>query len=196
MHRIQATRAFAVFLVLVCVQPAAAEEAAPDWENPAVFARNTEPPHATFVPFVDEQAALANRVSDSPWYRSLNGPWKFRWSKTIDKRPKNFYQPSFDVSGWAEIDVPSNWEFARLRHPDLHEQPVSPSAQPAEDRPTVAAGRLVSPHVRAAGRLVGPPGVHSLRRRDECMLRLDQRRDGRLPRRQHDAGRVQHHEVF
>lgn len=111
MHRLQATPAFALLLTLLCMRPAAAEEAPPDWENPAVFARNTEPPHATFYPFVDEQAALTGRAGDSPWYESLNGKWKFRWSKTADKRPKDFYKPSYDVSGWESINVPSNWEF-------------------------------------------------------------------------------------
>ncbi len=89
----------------------AADEAPPDWENPAVFARNTEPPHATFYPFADEQAALAGRGSDSPWYESLGGKWKFRWSKTVAERPKDFFKPSYDVSSWPEINVPANWEF-------------------------------------------------------------------------------------
>jgi beta-galactosidase len=108
-----AARAMGTALVAWCILVPSAgvlAQDAPDWENPEVFARNTEPAHATLVPFPTEQAALAGRAEDSPWYRSLNGNWKFRWVRTVDQRPKDFYQPSYDVSGWDEIDVPSNWE--------------------------------------------------------------------------------------
>ena len=71
----------------------AADETAPDWENPAVFARNTEPPHATFFPFPDEQVGTRQaRRATAPGIESLNGKWKFRWSKTADKRPQGFLQ--------------------------------------------------------------------------------------------------------
>src|SRR3972149_2804489 len=111
MHRDRLSQAFVIIFVLaVCAQPATAQVDPPDWENPAVFARNTEPPHATLVPYADQQSALADRPSDSPWYRSLNGPWKFHWSQTVAKRPVDFYRPSYDVTNWDDIDVPSNWE--------------------------------------------------------------------------------------
>ena len=41
---------------------------------------------------------------------SLNGKWKFHWVKNPDHRPKEFYKPSFYTGGWADIDVPGNWE--------------------------------------------------------------------------------------
>lgn len=41
---------------------------------------------------------------------SLNGKWKFHWVKNPDHRPKDFYKPSFYTGGWADIDVPGNWE--------------------------------------------------------------------------------------
>lgn len=121
--------AAAIFVSLARLTWATA--APPDWENPAVFARGTEPPHATFYPFPDEQTALAGRASASPWYQSLNGRWKFRWSKTVDARPKDFYQPSYDVSGWEEIDVPANWEmegydtpiYSNIRYPHPNNPP-------------------------------------------------------------------------
>jgi beta-galactosidase len=108
----------AVLLVGLLALPLhAADDAAADWENPAVFARNTEPPHATFFSFPGEASALANRGEDSPWYRSLNGPWKFRWTMTADDRPQDFYKPAYDVSGWQEINVPSNWELEGFDRP-------------------------------------------------------------------------------
>src|SRR5262245_52531607 len=104
--RMRALASLACFAQPCFASTAYADDAPPDWENPAVFARNTEPPHATFYAYPDDAAALANRVADNPWYKSLNGKWKFWWTRTADKRPFDFYKPEFDVTGWAEIDVP------------------------------------------------------------------------------------------
>ena len=41
---------------------------------------------------------------------SLNGKWKFHWVKNPDNRPKDFYQPFYYTGGWADINVPGNWE--------------------------------------------------------------------------------------
>ncbi len=84
--------------------------AAPDWENPEVIGRNKLPPRATAVPFSNRQAALAGLPEASPWWLSLNGPWRFQWSPDPDQRPGQFHRPGFDVSGWDEIPVPSNWQ--------------------------------------------------------------------------------------
>ena len=92
---------------------------APEWEDPRVFGAGKEPPHATFTPYPDE--ALARRgalafapgsapAANSPSVRSLNGGWKFHWVKDPSARPTEFYRPDYDVSGWREIQVPSNWE--------------------------------------------------------------------------------------
>ena len=80
----------------------------PDWENPQVINRNTEPHHATFTPYQTMDRALD--MDRTSLRRSLNGKWKFRWSKKPSERPRDFYQPAFDVSSWNEIVVPGNWQ--------------------------------------------------------------------------------------
>lgn len=82
----------------------------PDWENLKILSRNRELPHATYVLYPDIKSALKAEPSASPYYRSLNGIWKFYWTKTPAKRPLTFYKPGFDVSGWDSIKVPGNWE--------------------------------------------------------------------------------------
>jgi beta-galactosidase len=82
-----------------------------EWENPHVFSINTEKPHATFVPFADQESTLRFEGKSSPLFRSLNGKWKFYWVPKPADAPGDFYKEGFDVSGWKEIDVPSNWEF-------------------------------------------------------------------------------------
>jgi beta-galactosidase len=79
-------------------------------ENPELLGINKEPYHATLMPYASLQEALAAKRHASSLCRSLNGMWKFNWVPTPEKRPVDFYKPDFDVSGWREIPVPSNWE--------------------------------------------------------------------------------------
>jgi len=97
-------------VLLWLLQIATARADAPDWENEQVLHRNTEPPRATFIPFPSIAAALAGRPEDSPFYVSLNGPWKFHWSPTPAARPADFYETNFNDSTWASLPVPANWE--------------------------------------------------------------------------------------
>jgi beta-galactosidase len=103
------------FLLLFCLAvPAAMAQSdttsVPDWENPRVFGINREAPHATMTPFPSEAAAQHGAQQASPFVQSLNGLWKFHWVKRPEERPVDFYKPEYDVSGWREIPVPSNWE--------------------------------------------------------------------------------------
>ena len=36
--------------------------------------------------------------------------WKFNWVAWPNQRPVDFYKTDYDVSGWKEIPVPSNWQ--------------------------------------------------------------------------------------
>jgi beta-galactosidase len=83
---------------------------APDWENEQVLHINTEAPHATFVPFATVEQALQNDFTNSPFYLSLDGEWKFNWSPRPELRPTNFFETNFNDSKWKTIAVPSNWE--------------------------------------------------------------------------------------
>ncbi len=84
--------------------------AQPDWENEKVFAVNKEAPYATFYTYKTEAAALKNNPLLSEYYQLLNGNWKFKWSKTPQERPVDFYKENYDISDWKNIKVPSNWE--------------------------------------------------------------------------------------
>ncbi len=82
----------------------------PDWENPQNLSQGREEARAFYVPFANREEALKGHRKDSSLVFSLNGNWKFCWSPSPDVRPLDFYKPETDVSGWAEIDVPSNWQ--------------------------------------------------------------------------------------
>ncbi|MDE6818787.1 MAG: hypothetical protein K2J09_06390, partial [Muribaculaceae bacterium] len=80
-----------------------------EWENPQVLALNKEQPHAYFFNFATVDQALKVLPENSPYYMSLNGSWKFNWVNHPDKRPASFFDPTFDVSGWDDIQVPGCW---------------------------------------------------------------------------------------
>jgi beta-galactosidase len=100
---------FLCLLLLIFPRPAAFA-AAPDWENEQVLHINTGPPRATFVPFATVEQALHTNPTNSPFYRSLDGEWKFHWSPRPELRPTNFFATDFDDSAWPLIPVPSNWQ--------------------------------------------------------------------------------------
>ncbi len=88
-----------------------------DWEDETVFAINKEAGHVTYIPFATEDELKNDPSWEKPWmtpkssrFLSLNGTWKFNWVKQPSERPMDFYQLNYDVSGWKEIPVPSNWE--------------------------------------------------------------------------------------
>lgn len=87
-----------------------AYEPNPDWENPQNLFQGREESRAFFVPFANKGEALKGKRQDSSLVISLNGNWKFHWSPQPSERPTDFYKPEYDVSGWKEIDVPSNWQ--------------------------------------------------------------------------------------
>lgn len=66
-----------------------------DWEDQSLLQRNREPARAAFR---HEQSL------------SLDGEWKFNWTKTPDEQPENFFLPDFNDSSWGLFPVPGDWE--------------------------------------------------------------------------------------
>ncbi len=81
-----------------------------DWENPQMVGRNKQPAHATLLPYADLSAALTGERANSPYFRLLNGDWRFHFAPAPAAAPEDFYQPGFDSSQWDTVPVPSNWQ--------------------------------------------------------------------------------------
>lgn len=81
-----------------------------DWQDQYTFARGRLYPRATAFPYPSVAQALSGDYARSPYYMSLNGKWKFNYAPAPAQRPADFYRTDFDVSGWDDITVPSNWE--------------------------------------------------------------------------------------
>jgi len=98
-------------LIAFCAITITAGAQTPDWENPEIFAINKEDTRATAMPFPSEELAITDDYKSSPYYSSLDGIWKFRWVPKVAEVPEGFYNESYNVSGWADMPVPGNWEF-------------------------------------------------------------------------------------
>lgn len=96
-----------VLIGLVC---GASQTFAVEWEDQAFFRVNKEEPRAISMPFSSEAEALQKQRLESSYALVLNGDWKFHWAKEPSLRPTNFYDPTYDVSSWDTISVPSNVE--------------------------------------------------------------------------------------
>lgn len=75
---------------------------APDWENAQILGRNKLDYHATLT--------LPSEKKSFKECQSLDGVWKFRWSKDPESRPVDFYKMNYDVTDWDNIIVPCAWQ--------------------------------------------------------------------------------------
>ena len=56
-----------------------------DWENQYVLSINREPARAAFTPYLTAPGDMT---------MTLDGKWKFNWTKTPDMQPENFIRPT------------------------------------------------------------------------------------------------------
>lgn len=108
---------YLLFFGLILLMNSACKKAVPDWENPNIISINKEKPHTTFIPYDKVESLIKDDYKKSPYYRSLNGLWKFHWSERPALRPEKFYIDKFDVSNWKEIPVPANWQMHGYDYP-------------------------------------------------------------------------------
>ncbi|CAH0997560.1 Beta-galactosidase [Emticicia aquatica] len=81
-----------------------------EWEDPTIVDINKEAPHATFMSYANTEDVFADNYSSSPYYKLLNGNWKFYYVNRPEERPTDFYKDGFNDFNWSDLQVPSNWE--------------------------------------------------------------------------------------
>ncbi len=134
----------ALISALACLQPchSIAQE---DWQNQRLTGINNLPPHANMV--VCPDVSIARRIEHhnndervkSPFYRSLNGQWKYHYSSNHLGRVPGFWRLDFDDSKWSLIPVPANVEmhgygipiYVNIRYP--WPEPWQPPFVPEDD---------------------------------------------------------------
>lgn len=82
----------------------------PYWRNLKVLEVNKEYPRTSFMTFANKNDALSKRFEESEYYQSLNGTWKFYFTESYKNLPENSTDSRTSTAGWADIQVPGNWE--------------------------------------------------------------------------------------
>ena len=86
-----------------------------EWQAPMQLGYNKLPARANFFSFLSTEQARKILPENSSFYQSLNGQWRFHFSKNPDERPKNFYETGFNDQGWDVVNVPISWNIAGVQ---------------------------------------------------------------------------------
>jgi len=97
-----------ILFCLLLAAPLAAQK--PEWDNPAILHVGTERPHATMMTYPSAELAKAGDRTASPWFKPLNGTWKFHGSLRPAERPMDFYRPDYSDAHWGTMPVPASWQ--------------------------------------------------------------------------------------
>ncbi|MDX2190345.1 MAG: glycoside hydrolase family 2 TIM barrel-domain containing protein [Bacteroidota bacterium] len=103
-----------------------------DWENQKVISSNKEKYHVSVVPYTDLIDALSCEKKLSPYYKSLNGIWKFKYFNNLQTSNIDFFKSDFNINSWNDIKVPGNMELQGFGTPIFRniEHPWSPQNPP------------------------------------------------------------------
>ena len=101
------------------------------WNDVSVFEVNKVTPRTNVIPYYDESGISKLNYRQSPYYKCINGEWKFNWVEKPSDKPQGFYKVGYDVSSWKTISVPGNWELNGYGVPVyINQQNEFPSNQP------------------------------------------------------------------
>ncbi|MDK1025130.1 MAG: glycoside hydrolase family 2, partial [Gammaproteobacteria bacterium] len=111
----------------------------PHWENPEVLAMGRLPSRSPLIPFATTEQALARDRAKSPWFKSLNGKWRFLRVNHPDATPENWQNPETNDADWHKMEVPGLWTrsdfidkpiYTNVLMPFKNEPPLVPNENP------------------------------------------------------------------
>ncbi len=101
-----------------------------EWHDLEVNAINRFPLHTNFFTYpvadwtYEKDGKMVSRdilhmdKTQSKYFLSLDGTWKFNWVANADQRPTDFYKTDLDDSKWGTIAMPGNWEMNGFGDPE------------------------------------------------------------------------------
>jgi len=108
------------------------------WEQPELTHMNRLPARTTLIPFENAKQALSYDRTQSPWFKLLNGKWKFRLVKCPEAVPIKFADQNYKGTGFKPIVVPGNWtvqgydrpQYTNIQMPFENNPPYVPDNNP------------------------------------------------------------------
>lgn len=101
-----------------------------EWHDLQVNAINRFPLHTNFFTYpaddwvfekdgkIVSKDILHMNKTESKYFLSLDGTWKFYWVANADQRPTDFCKEDLDDSKWKTMNVPGNWEMNGFGDPE------------------------------------------------------------------------------
>ncbi len=108
------------------------------FQQPELTGINRVPMRATQYSFPSAEEALTQGREASPWWRSLDGDWRFLYRESPADLPEGVESQSTDGEDWADIPVPGMWcfhgysfpHYTNVRMPFREEPPYTPERNP------------------------------------------------------------------
>ena len=119
MHRITGIAIAMAFFGIV----SSSAQTGKEWDDPKTTSVNREQAHTIGIPWASERD-VAKPVSESPYYQSLDGKWKFYWVKSPSSVSAANCAKDYNDAAWTDIDVPSSWQVWGLRHGKSWDKPL------------------------------------------------------------------------
>ena len=101
-----------------------------EWHDLQVNAINRFPLHTNFFTYpaddwvsekdgkIVSKNILHMNKTESKYFLSLDGTWKFNWVANADQRPTDFYKEDLDDSKWKTMNLPGIWEMNGFGDPE------------------------------------------------------------------------------
>lgn len=138
------------------------------WEAPELTSLGRRPMRSPLVPHPTIEGARLGDRTASPWFRSLDGRWRFRRFEAPVEVPADVADETTDDGEWDEIDVPGCWtmqghgrpQYTNVQMPFAGVAPVVPDANPTGcyrtrfEVPEDWVGRRVIVHLGSAESVV------------------------------------------
>ena len=110
------------------------------WAQPEVSGLNRLPMRPPLVPYPDLDQARTHDPTHSPWWRSLDGDWRFLLVNRPESAPEGWHQPRHDDHRWRTLTVPGCWTRQDVGDPPQYTNVQMPFAgelpEPPVDNPT------------------------------------------------------------
>lgn len=108
------------------------------FEQPELTGINRVPMRATQYSFPSVEDALSQPREASPWWRSLDGTWRFLYRESPADLPAGIESMTTAGEDWGDIPVPGMWSFhgysfphyTNLKMPFREEPPFTPERNP------------------------------------------------------------------
>lgn len=109
------------------------------WEDLNTMHINREESRAHYIPYNNERNAQFKKRESSPFYKNLNGNWKFKYYESVTDVMEEFYKNDFVAEEWDNLSVPSCWQvngydkchYTNVRYPFTCNPPYVPNENPA-----------------------------------------------------------------